>query len=241
MKEIFKTVEGFERYMVSNFGRVISTARKVKELKPQKDAVGYYHVRLYPEDKRFGTYGKGRGIIPKLYKVHRLVLETFFPEGATGDKVEINHKDGDKANNRVDNLEWCTREYNMYHSWTSGLHKDAAYKGAKLRRIPCYAKHPDGSIEYFESRVHAALTYETTPFTIQNSIKQNRPVTRYKAKGIQFVHIDELPPGETFKKILNIEKKLIEFNEKYYPKRKEYQKAWRENRKKLKKKVASLR
>ena len=234
-KEIFKHVEGFDRYLVSNTGRVISTARGVKELKPQKDAVGYYHLRLYPEDERLGTYGKGRGKRPKLYKLHRLVLETFFPEGATGDKVEINHLNGDKSDNRLENLEWCTREQNMYHSWTSGLHKDAGYKGAKLRRIPCYAKHSDGTIEYLESRVHAALSFDTTVFTVQNSIKQNRVVTRFKAKGIQFFHLDELPPGETFKQILNIEKKLIEFNAKYFPRRKEYQKAWRENRKKLKK------
>ena len=237
MKEIFKHVEGFDRYLVSNTGRVISTARGVKELKPQRDSVGYYHCRLYPEDCSLGKYPNGRGKVPKLYNIHRLVAETFISNDDPKNKVEINHLNGDKSDNRVENLEWCTREQNMYHSWTSGLHKDAGYKGAKLRRIPCYAKYPDGSIEYYESRVHAALSFDTTAFTVQNSIKQNRAITRFKAKGIQFFHIDELPPGETFKQILNIEKKLIEFNARYFPRRKEYQKAWRENRKKLKKKL----
>lgn len=235
MKEIFKTVVGFDRYLVSNFGRVISTARKVKELKPQKDAVGYYHVRLYPEDYSLGSYGKGRGKRPKLYKVHRLVAETFISNDDPKNKVEINHKDGNKANNHVDNLEWISREDNMYHSWSTGLHANAAYKGAEKRRFPCYAVHPDGTKEYFLSRLHAAIAFNTTSFTVLKSIQKQKPVTRFAAKGILFVDLDELPPGETFKQILNIEQKLIEYNNKYYPKRKVYQKAWREKRKKRKK------
>ena len=234
-KEIFKQVEGFERYMVSNTGRVITTKGKVKELKPQKDAVGYFHVRLYPEDRRYGTYGPGRGKKPKLFKLHRLVLQTFFPEGETVDRSECNHKDGNKKNNCIENLEWVTREENMQHSYRTGLHKGAAYKAAMKRRRPCYAKMPDGSIVYYESRTHAAVDLETTPFTVIRSIQNNHVITRYACKGIQFFDIDELPPGETFKKILHVERLLIEFNNRYYPNRKKYMKEWNKKRKLLKK------
>jgi len=237
-KETFKTVEGFDQYLVSNTGRVISIKHKAKELKPQKDAVGYYHVRLYPEDRRFGSYGKGRGKRPKLYKVHKLVAETFIPMRVTGERLEINHKNGDKSDNRVKNLEWVTRQENMAHSYATGLHNGAAYKAAMKRRRPCYAEHLDGRKEYFESRVHAAIALNTTPFTVTRSILDNKRVSRYAAKGYQFFNLDELPPGETFKQILNIEKKLIELNDRWFPNRKNYMKKWNDKRrdeKKLKK------
>ena len=234
-QEIFKHVEGFGRYLVSNTGRVISTARGVRELKPQKDAIGYFHVRLYKEDKSLGDYGPGRGKRPKLYKVHTLVAEHFIDKPKSKVKLEINHLDGDKSNNNIDNLEWVTRQENMAHSWSTGLHNDAPYKAAEKRRVPCYAKLPDGTIEYFHSRVHAAIAFSTTPFTVIQSIKNNRPVSRYKAKGVQFFHIDELPPGETFKMILDIEKKIMDLNDKWYPNRSEYMKKWNAKRKKHKK------
>ena len=234
-KEIFKSVEGFEQYLVSNTGRVISIKHKAKELKPQKDAVGYYHYRLYPVDQRFGTYGKGRGKRPKLYKVHTLVAEHFLDKPKSKVKLEINHLDGNKANNHVDNLEFCTRQENMAHSWSTGLHNDAPYKAAEKRRNPCYAKLPDGTIEYFESRLHAGLAYNTTPYTVIKSIQENRVVTRWGAKGIQFFDLDELPPGETFKQLLNIQARLMAFNDKYYPNRKKYMKEWNKKQKKNKK------
>ena len=78
----------------------------------------------------------------------------------------------------------------------------------------------------------------TTPFTVTRSILDNKRVSRYAAKGYQFFNLDELPPGETFKQILNIEKKLIELNDRWFPNRKNYMKKWNDKRrdeKKLKK------
>ena len=236
-QEIFKQVEGFERYMVSNTGRVITTKGKIKELKLQKDAVGYFHVRLYPEDKRFGMYPNNRGKIPKLFKIHTLVAETFIPKPKSEEKLEVNHLDGDKSNNHVDNLEFCTRQQNMAHSYETGLHNGAAYKAAAKRRSPCYAQYLDGRKEYFESRTHAAIALDTTPFTVIKSIQNNKRVTRYAAKGIQFFDIDELPQGETFKQILHVERLLIEYNNRYYPNRKKYMKEWNKKRRNLKRKL----
>ena len=96
--EIWRDVIGFENlYLVSNLGNVYSIHSK-KQLK-LKDNKGYYNVTLFKNGKRY-------------YKiVHRLVAEAFIPN--PNNFKEINHKDENKINNNVDNLEWCDAKYNL--------------------------------------------------------------------------------------------------------------------------------
>ena len=115
--EIWKDIKGYEGfYQVSNFGRVKSVARVVKSRwgtdKPLKerpvreivDGLGYSRLSLSKE-----------GIV-KAHKIHRLVAEAFLQgEG------HINHKDGDKQNNRIENLEFCTIKQNNNHAFENGL------------------------------------------------------------------------------------------------------------------------
>lgn len=98
-KEIFKPVKGYEkRYEVSNFGRVKSSING-KILKPEITKNGYCRVDLYDDN------GKHKHRL-----VHRLVLEAFVPN--PNNYPQGNHKDEDKTNNHVENLEWCTPQYN---------------------------------------------------------------------------------------------------------------------------------
>ena len=105
--EIWKDVAEYEGfYQVSNKGNVRSVARKDsigrkrdgRILKPAYDRGGYLNVGLCKNGKS------------KTKNVHRLVAETFIPKPKGF--LEVNHKDENKSNNRVENLEWCTREYN---------------------------------------------------------------------------------------------------------------------------------
>ena len=68
-------------------------------LRPATDKNGYLYVDLYKDGKR------------KTYKVHRLVAQAFIPNPHS--LPEVNHKNEDKTDNRVENLEWCTQEYNI--------------------------------------------------------------------------------------------------------------------------------
>ena len=221
MEETFKTIEGFEDYQISNAGRVISNKHgKNRFLKPQRDALGYYHVRLYPSDDRFGSYDKLKYKYkrPKLEKVHRLVAMSFIPKPDKKGIWEVNHIDGNKENNDVTNLEWVTREQNIQHSWDIGLRGNSASKAAPKRYKPVMTITPEGTKEYYQSRKHCSLDLDISISNMTYFLKRRTPVTRGRVKGYTFIPIDELPPGETFKAILNLEQKLLEYKKinEYY-------------------------
>ena len=100
MTEEWRDIEGWEGlYQISNLGRVYSCAnRNYKKLTIRK--TGYVVVSLICRSKN----------MRKQYKVHRLVAQAFIPN--PNNLPCINHKDENKENNRVDNLEWCTNKYN---------------------------------------------------------------------------------------------------------------------------------
>lgn len=84
-------------------------------LKHRVSKCGYSRVVAYIDRKQ------------KHLLVHRLVAEMFLP----GRKEQINHKDGNKLNNNIDNLEWCTRSHNIIHAYKHGLIDSRKHKGHK--------------------------------------------------------------------------------------------------------------
>lgn len=112
--EIWKDIPGFEgKYQVSNMGNVKSlhykkSSTKSKLLKKVNTANGYCGVNL--RDDTSHKY---------LVNVHRLVGIAFIPNPEN--KPQINHINGDKRDNRVENLEWCTAQENQHHSLRLGL------------------------------------------------------------------------------------------------------------------------
>lgn len=117
MTEIWKPCVGFTwNYEVSNLGRVRSLGNAGNNrpgliLKPKIDKGGYLTIPSMRNNE-------GR---LKSTKVHRLVAQAFIPNPDF--KPQVNHVDGDKQNNRVDNLEWCTHSENTLHSYRIGLQK----------------------------------------------------------------------------------------------------------------------
>lgn len=119
MDEIWKRIEEYPNYEVSNLGRVRTTkyysnAQKkyydrILVLKQKTNRCGYNHVGLSNENGR------------KNKVIHRLVAKAFIPN--PNNFLEVNHKDGNKQNNKVNNLEWCTRSYNVTHAYRLGLKK----------------------------------------------------------------------------------------------------------------------
>ena len=103
MKEIWKDCKGYEgKYQVSNLGRVWSIGSQ-KYLKGSTDKDGYMCVYL--------TAKNGK---TKIEKIHRLVALVFLDN--PNNYPQVNHKDENKQNNCVDNLEWCDTKYNTTYS-----------------------------------------------------------------------------------------------------------------------------
>jgi hypothetical protein len=125
MNEIFKDIEGYEGfYQVSSIGRIRSISRKVRNgvgfkltteriLKWHNDGNGYFYTCL-----------SVRGSM-KYPKIHKLVAESFLGDRPKG--FQINHIDGNKSNNAVCNLEYCSSRDNIRHAFRTGL--NVAKKG----------------------------------------------------------------------------------------------------------------
>ena len=105
--EEWREISENENYLISNTGKV--RRKNFLTDKPLRDNNGYLVTDLYKDGKR------------KTVRVHRLVAKEFIPNPS--DKPVINHKDGDKYNNNVSNLEWVTSKENSRHAWENGLMK----------------------------------------------------------------------------------------------------------------------
>ena len=146
------------KYQVSNFARVRSLHRgKVKIIKPDIIHTGYLRVTLYKDGKTKSHY------------VHVLVAKAFIPNPEN--KSDVNHINGIKADNRVENLEWTTRSENIRHAFDMGLRKTGCeHHMAKFTadqvheiRANCVPGDPELGFKAF------ARKFNVTPKIIENA------------------------------------------------------------------------
>ena len=131
MKEEWRDIKGYESlYQVSNLGRI-------KSLKNNRDNYREKILKVVQRGKHgylgIGLHKNGKS---KSFYIHRLVAEAFIPN--PNNYKEVNHKDENKQNNRVENLEWCTREYNNRYG-TRNQRQSESHKGvvSNKRKVQC--------------------------------------------------------------------------------------------------------
>lgn len=105
--EIWRDIKGYEGiYQVSNLGE-IKSIKKARIIKGSLDSRGYPHIQLFKNGKM------------KCFKTHRLIAINFIPN--PDNKPTVNHKNGDRLDSRVANLEWSTHKENINHAIECGL------------------------------------------------------------------------------------------------------------------------
>ena len=174
MEEIWKKVESLNnRYEISNKGN-IRNAETGKILKQFLSKFGYKILTVRPE-----MY------VQKNVRIHQLVAEAFLGEKPEG--YVINHKDGDKTNNNVENLEYVTPSQNNQHALDMGLRKPPDMSKYALRG----EKHPYATITENDVRMILEL-HEKTGFGCRRLAKLT---------GISYGVIDGILMGKTWKHV----------------------------------------
>lgn len=141
MEEVWRPIYGYEdKYYISNFGRIKSFAQDSENGKIKTGNLtfkGYLSITLY--------YKSGNH---KTYPVHRLVAIAFIDN--PDNLPQVNHKDENKTNNCVDNLEWCTNEYNAHYG-TKIQRTVEANRCCETTSIKIYSVDANGNTEYYDS------------------------------------------------------------------------------------------
>jgi len=133
MEEQWKDVVGYEGiYRVSNMGRIKSLSRKVDHEYSKKIFIKERILKGWLINSGYFSIGLSKDGYNSKKLIHRIVAEAFItnPEN----KPEINHKNGIKTDNRVENLEWCSSSHNKLHSFKMGLSPKPKRKGEKNGR-----------------------------------------------------------------------------------------------------------
>ena len=192
MEEIWKDIKGYEGYyQVSNLGRIKSLGRyifiirnrgrqtynqivKEKILKTYKSSNGYLLVFLKKNNKTKSLF------------VHRAVATAFIPN--IENKPQVNHKDGNKQNNCLDNLEWATHSENMQHAWKHHLIKNienmliGGEKGREKRYRPILLLKNNIIVKEFKNKISACRFFNIDHKTIERKIERQEEIQGYIVK-----------------------------------------------------------
>lgn len=161
MNEEWKTIPFNTNYEVSNLGR-IKNKKTSHVLKEKDNGHGYKIVSLYNH------------AIRKVWYIHRVVAITFIPNPLN--KPEVNHIDGNKGNNKISNLEWCTTSENGKHAYKIGLKKITKKMIDNSRKqIMLINDNPEKRMEALQKAALVNSQKSTAEYTL-NSSNQFKPL-----------------------------------------------------------------
>jgi hypothetical protein len=200
LQEEFRPIEGYEGlYEIGSFGTVVSLRRYGIPgryiLKKVKTKSGYVRVKLCRSGKC------------KSVEIHRLVAKAFIPN--PNGFNQVNHKDGDKINNRMDNLEWCTGQQNSKHAYDNNL---GGTKNRTLLQLGNMNKYKMyllvilindlGSLYIFKSIKEASRFINKSRTALIDSILNKYNLRGYKIYGYKRKDLEQFANGEPLPEVL---------------------------------------
>lgn len=158
-----KEIKGFPGYTITDDGKVISYKFKTpRVMKTWYQKAGYENIKLCKDN------------ITYHFLIHRLVAEAFIPN--PNHLPEVNHKNKNRQDNRVENLEWCSRIDNLYDSYST-MTSTRNFKPCYIRKIG--TQEP---LEHFSS-IRAAAIYASEHY----GCSESGLIRNYKSKGYEIV------------------------------------------------------
>ena len=170
MEQNPKPVPGYENYILDPKSMSVINSKTGKRLKPQKNGGGYACVSLYKDGKQ------------KTKMLHRLFAEAYIPN--PNNLPIINHKDEDKMNFDLDNLEWCSFEHNQ-NCGTVNARKSE--RMIKLSATPIFAVTNSGGIKEYGSVSEASKDLLISKSSIYRVLSGKNEIT----KGHKFYYKEE--------------------------------------------------
>jgi len=168
MKEIWKKINNYEDYEISNFGNARSLKNNnIKKLKPSKSSSGYLQIVLCKNGKTKNCF------------IHKLVAKTFLEN--KNNYLEVNHIDENKENNNVNNLEWCSRKYNM--NYGNIKIKQSNAKKKKVAKL----NNNNEIIEIYESIKEASIKNNAQETNIAKCCKHKKHYNTCKGYKWEYV------------------------------------------------------
>lgn len=202
-KELWEYIKDYPEYKVSNLGRIKRLAYyknvcnggkqycEERILKPQKRKFGYLAVMLCK---------KG---IKKSFLIHRLVAMTFIPNPQN--LPQVNHKDENPSNNKIDNLKWCNQKYNSNYGTSKKRISEKLKNGVLSKAVERYNKEGD-YIDEFPSAIEASRILNLNVSGIVSCCNENK---KYKTcGGFQWKY------KGSEKEIKNLIIKILQFDKK---------------------------
>jgi hypothetical protein len=159
--EEWASIHGYPSYEISNYGRVFNVQYQ-RFLKPRFDSDGYARVTLRNSNRSSDK------------KIHRLVASEFLPDRP--EAVQVNHDDGDKGYNYVENLEWMTPTENQNHAFRTGLNKSGRKRAVRIVETG----------EVFDSLTFCALAINASPGNIAHCLSGKSKT----CSGFTFEYVD---------------------------------------------------